>query len=133
MGFSLLKGVLLESGDIVAIVVAVVSSGGFGALVPWVLGKFDHKPNPQVVALQEQLCEQKERANILEQGMRALLFDKLARLHEETVAKGLPVSVDIKRRAETTYTAYKALGGNGVGTHLYEEILDAHVGGGYDS
>ena len=119
----------MESGDIVAIVVAVVSSGGFGALVPWVLAKFDHKPNPQIQALQDQIDQQKERADILEQGVRALLFDKLARLHEETVAKGLPVSVDVKRRAETTYTAYKALGGNGVGAHLYEEILQAHVGG----
>lgn len=117
----------MESGDIVAIVVAIVSSGGFGALVPWVLAKFDHKPNPQMQALQEQLDRQKERTDILEQGMRALLFDKLARLHEETVARGLPVSVDVKRRAESAYTAYRALGGNGVGTHLYQEILEAHV------
>lgn len=117
----------MESGDIVAIVVAIVSSGGFGALVPWVLAKFDHKPNPQMQALQEQLDCQKERADIMEQGMRALLFDKLARLHEETVARGLPVSVDIKQRAETAYQAYKALGGNGVGKHMYEELLDAHT------
>ena len=117
----------MESGDIVAIVIAVVSSGGFGALVPWILAKFDHKPNPQIQALQDQLVLQRERADILEQGMIALLFDKLARLHAETVAQGLPVSVDLKRRAEAAYTAYKALGGNGVGTYLYKEILDAHV------
>lgn len=114
----------MESGDIVAIVIAIISSG---TIMPWILAKLDKKPNPQIRALQEQLDRQKERADILEQGVRALLFDKLARLHEETVAKGLPVSVDIKRRAESAYTAYRALGGNGVGTHLYEEILEAHV------
>lgn len=117
-------GVELSSGDIAAIVIAIISSG---TIMPWILSKFDRKPSVQVVALQEQLAEQRQRTEILEQGVRALLFDKLARLHEETVARGLPVSVDVKRRAETAYVAYKALGGNGVGTHLYEEILQAHV------
>lgn len=109
------------------IVVAIIGSGGVGALVPWLLAKLDHRPSPQVEELRRELEEERRRADVFETALKALLFDKIARLHEETVEKGLPVGVDVKRRADVAYTAYAALGGNGVGRHLYEELIEAHA------
>lgn len=63
----------------------------------------------------------------MEQGMRALLRQQLIDYHDQYVVRGRPCPVWIKEQATSVYTAYHGLGGNGTGTHLYEEIMDAHV------
>ncbi len=63
----------------------------------------------------------------MEQGMRALLRQQLIDYHDQYVVRGVPCPVGIKEQATSVYTAYHGLGGNGTGTHLYEEIMDAHV------
>ncbi|MDF7641716.1 hypothetical protein PT279_08985 [Bifidobacterium sp. ESL0784] len=61
-------------------------------------------------------------------GMQALMRGELHRIHRETVKKGLPVDIDVAEEADDIYDAYHALGGNGVGTKLHREIIEAHYG-----
>ena len=61
-------------------------------------------------------------------GMRALLRQQLVDYHRLYVASGGPCPVSIKEQATEVYEAYHALGGNGTGTRLHEEIMAAHVG-----
>lgn len=63
----------------------------------------------------------------LRRGVEALLRQKLIDIHHATVAQGLPVPYDLKQQADSLYEAYHGLGGNGVGTQLHDEIMDAHV------
>lgn len=118
----------MSEQSIVAIIVACLCSGGvITQLIAYFIRKIERKPPAYAVKLQSEVDVLKDRITVIEDGVRALLFDKISRLHQETVQQGLPVSVDIKQRAETAYQAYKALGGNGVGKHMYDELLDAHA------
>lgn len=64
-----------------------------------------------------------------QKALRALLRSRLLDLHERFVVSGEGCPDWAKRDAEQAYEAYHALGGNGVGTHYYEEIVDAPVRG----
>ena len=57
----------------------------------------------------------------IEEGIKALLWDRLYTLHDEACTKG-HMSVDGLKNATNIYNQYHALGGNGVGTDLYERI-----------
>lgn len=59
--------------------------------------------------------------------MQDLLRAQLIHIHSTTVAAGLPVPVDLKEEADRVYESYHALGGNGTGTRLHDEIMSAHV------
>lgn len=52
---------------------------------------------------------------------------QLTDLHQRYVVSGEGCPIWVKDEAEGVYNAYHALGGNGIGTHLYEEIRDAPV------
>ena len=67
------------------------------------------------------------RDEALEQGVRALLRQQLINYHKEYVASGRPCPVRIKEQATAVHDAYTALGGNGTGTQLWHEIMEAHV------
>lgn len=106
------------------ILTSILGTGGVGGtIIVQFIKHMDarRKPDPQ-------LAELRKRQEIIEGGMKALLFDKIARLHAETVEQGLPVSTDVKTRAENAYQAYAALGGNGVGKHYRDELIEAHAG-----
>lgn len=63
----------------------------------------------------------------MEKGMRAILRQQLIDYHAQYVASGAACPVSIKEQATKVYEAYHALGGNGTGTRLWEEIMAAHV------
>lgn len=63
------------------------------------------------------------------EGMREILKDKLYDMHERYVVGGEPMSYEAKERADSLYHAYHSLGGNGVGTHIHDELIAAYVGG----
>lgn len=60
-------------------------------------------------------------------GMRALLRQQLIDYHRDYVVSGKPCPVRIKEQATSVHDAYHALGGNGTGTQLWQEIMEAHV------
>lgn len=63
----------------------------------------------------------------MEKGMRAILRQQLIDYHAQYVASGAGCPVSVKEQATNIYEAYHALGGNGTGTRLWEEIMAAHV------
>lgn len=67
------------------------------------------------------------RDEALEKGVRALLRQQLINYHKEYVASGKPCPVRIKEQATAVHDAYTELGGNGTGTQLWHEIMEAHV------
>lgn len=67
----------------------------------------------------------KKRDEAMVQGMKTLLRQKTIDYHRTYVEAGLAVPVSIKEQATATHEAYRALGGNGTGTKLYEDIMKA--------
>ena len=72
---------------------------------------------------------QRRHFELVDEALRALLF---ARLHADTVEQGLPTSVEVKRRADVAWRAYRALDpdetlDDGTCAHLHSEIVNAHI------
>lgn len=62
-------------------------------------------------------------------GMREEMRARLYEMHERYVVRAEPMPYDEKERADSIYRVYHALGGNGTGTHIHEELMAAYVGG----
>lgn len=69
----------------------------------------------------------------LVRGVRALLRADLNRIHTNYVQVGRPVDLTLKDEADDIYSAYHALGGNGVGSELHRQILAAHAAANSDN
>jgi hypothetical protein len=67
------------------------------------------------------------REKALAKGMSVLLRGRLVDIHRRYVVEGKPCTVDVKEEADEVYAAYHGLGGNGTGTHLHDEIMEAHI------
>ena len=64
----------------------------------------------------------KKRSDNLEDGMRALLRNSIiSNYHKYTDLGSCPIYA--KENVEAMYNAYHNLGGNGVGTRMYENIM----------
>lgn len=72
-------------------------------------------------------AEEAKRQHAMEAGTRIFLRSQLRMMHERYVVDNKPCSIEAKEEAADVYNAYHDLGGNGVGTHLYEEIKEAHI------
>lgn len=86
-----------------AIICAILGSQTVTILVQWVLNRIDAKRNP------------------LREGVKELLFCKLKQFDEQRERNGF-VPISDKETVERVYTAYHALGGNGVGTEMTNKI-----------
>jgi hypothetical protein len=62
-----------------------------------------------------------ERQQALEEGVKALLHDRIYKSYAECFQKGY-ADVDDIRNLEYLYRPYHALNGNGTGTELYERV-----------
>lgn len=62
-------------------------------------------------------------------GMREIMRRELYDMHRRYVVERAPMPYDEKERAEDVYRVYHALGGNGTGTHIHDELMAAYVGG----
>ena len=73
---------------------------------------------------QEELERQQNRAVLGE-----LLFYRMEDLHRRFVVEGRPCSAAEKQQVDDIYRHYHdELGLNGPGTHMYNEIMEAHQG-----
>lgn len=75
------------------------------------------------------LNRQKQEMGALKCGVRTTLRSRLVDLHAKYVVTGAGCPQWVKDEAEDVYLSYHTLGGNGVGTQLYTEILQAHTKG----
>jgi hypothetical protein len=94
-----------------AVLLAVVGSGGFGTLVAWLLRRVDEHGHDSP----------------LSEGVRTLLLCKLEELQADMVASHGIADNSLKTRAQKVYDAYHALGGNGHGTQINNDIQDAPI------
>lgn len=62
-------------------------------------------------------------------GMREMMRRELYDMHRRYVVGGEPMPYEEKEREESVYSVYHSLGGNGLGTHVHEELQAAYVGG----
>lgn len=73
---------------------------------------------------EKQIENQKRDAN--SQGTRLILFYMLQRLHTEYKHQGF-VTYNQRRSFREIYDAYHALGGNGFGTAMWEEVNELEI------
>lgn len=66
-----------------------------------------------------------ERA--MQSGMRSIMRRELKLIHRYHVIERKPISVDDKDEVSDIYSAYHDLGGNGTGTHMYQEIMELPI------
>lgn len=85
------------------VICAILGSQTVTILVQWVLNRIDAKRNP------------------VREGVKELLFCKLKQFDEQREHNGF-VPIADKETVERVYTAYHALGGNGVGTEMTNKI-----------
>lgn len=65
----------------------------------------------------------------MQEGTRTMLRSRLVDLHERYVVSGAGCPDWVKREATQVYGAYHVMGGNGTGTHYYQEIIEAPIRG----
>lgn len=94
--------------ELLTFVVAFIGSGAATSIVQWALARAD-------------------RDTPTKEGVRVLLFCKLEHIQAAMTANGGVCDVETKQTAEKIYRAYHALGGNGVGTQMIEDIRNAHI------
>lgn len=65
----------------------------------------------------------------MQEGTRTMLRSRLVDLHERYVVSGAGCPDWVKQEASQVYGAYHGMGGNGTGTHYYQEIINAPIRG----
>ncbi|KFI97796.1 hypothetical protein [Bifidobacterium stellenboschense] len=116
--------------EIITSVTASLIVAAVSVVCGWLVGRL-RQVSRDVAAERER---RERREEIVDGALRALLFDKLARLHADTVEQGKPAGVEVKQRADVAWSAYRALNpddtlDDGTAAHLHAEIIDVHAAG----
>ena len=94
-------------------------------ILPYVLGWFVPTVLAAVVGyLSSKVKMLTVRDKAVEDGLCAVLVMQLTDAYKWYVVEGKPMSFDRKRALEQVANAYFALGGNGVGKQMWEELVD---------
>ena len=94
-----------------------------GALVGWLLNSVRTRTRQ----LREKTDQEREEREQNRAVLGELLFYRLEDLHRRYVIQGYPCSAADKQQVDRVYRHYHdELGLNGPGTHMYDEIMEAH-------
>lgn len=108
-------------GPIVPQLLMVVMS----TVVGWLLNGFRTKATQLHEKTEQERVEREQNRAVLGE----LLFYRLDDLHRRFVVEGKPCSAADKQQVDDIYRHYHdELGLNGPGTHMYNEIMEAHQG-----
>lgn len=110
----------VEVTQVVAVVLPSVVSALVGALV----GRLREARRRGRETDEAREAEHRALMDGMREVMRAQLWD----LHRRFVVEGASMPYDEKEHVDSVYRVYHALGGNGTGTHLYNELMQAKVG-----
>lgn len=100
-----------------------IITGVMGTLIGWLMSGMKEKARELSEKTQQEEIERRQNRDIL--GM--LLFYRLEDLHRRYVVEGVPCSAADKQQVDDIYHHYhEELGLNGPGTHMYNEIMEAH-------
>lgn len=96
-----------------------------GTVIGWLMNGFKTKASQLHEKTQQEEVEREQNRKIVGE----LLFYRLEDLHRRYVVQGNPCSAADKRQVDDVYRHYHdELGLNGPGTHMYNEIMEAHQG-----
>ena len=98
-----------------------------GWVVPALLGCALGRASEELKALKREKAAEDESEKAIMEGVRSLLRCELIRTHRTHVQRGEPIDLSTREFVQKTYESYRALGGNGTGTLLYQEILDIPI------
>ena len=101
---------------IVTLVAAVIASGLLTTLVNWILHRVDRRDE------QRQQLMPSDSLGAMRFGVETLLFQQLEAIHTHAMQEGY-CDDELKRVADRTYQAYHQLGGNGVGTAMWDDVM----------
>lgn len=100
-----------------------VLTSAVGALVGWLLNSVRTRTRQ----LREKTDQEREEREQNRAVLGELLFYRLEDLHRRYVIQGYPCSAADKQQVDRVYRHYHdELGLNGPGTHMYDEIMEAH-------
>ena len=100
-----------------------VMTSAVGALVGWLLNSVRTRTRQ----LREKTDQEREEREQNRAVLGELLFYRLEDLHRRYVIQGYPCSAADKQQVDRVYRHYHdELGLNGPGTHMYDEIMEAH-------
>ena len=112
-------------GPITQQLVMMVATTVMGTFIGWLLNGFKTKARQ----LREKTDQEREEREQNRAVLGELLFYRLEDLHRRYVIQGYPCSAADKQQVDEIYHHYHdELGLNGPGTHMYNEIMDAHQG-----
>lgn len=98
-------------------------TSAIGALVGWLLNSVRTRTRQ----LREKTDQEREEREQNRAVLGELLFYHLEDLHHRYVIQGYPCSAADKQQVDRVYRHYhEELGMNGPGTHMYDEIMEAH-------
>lgn len=98
-------------------------TSAIGALVGWLLNSVRTRTRQ----LREKTDQEREEREQNRAVLGELLFYRLEDLHRRYVIQGYPCSAADKQQVDRVYRHYHGeLGLNGPGTHMYDEIMEAH-------
>lgn len=101
---------------IVTLVAAVIASGLLTTLVNWILHRVDQRD------MRRHEIMPSDQLESMRYGVETLLFHQLEAIHTHAIQAGY-CDDELKRVADRTYQAYHQLGGNGVGTAMWHDIM----------
>ena len=94
-----------------------------GTVLGWLLNAVRTK----AAQLRDKTDQEREERQQNRAVLGELLFYRLEDLHRRYVVQGYPCSAADKQQVDRVYRHYHdELGFNGSGTHMYEEIMEAH-------
>ena len=98
-------------------------TSAIGALIGWLLNSVRTRTRQ----LREKTDQEREEREQNRAVLGELLFYRLEDLHRRYVVQGYPCSAADKQQVDRVYRHYHdELGLNGPGTHMYDEIMEAH-------
>ena len=98
-------------------------STAIGTVLGWLLSGVRTKTKQLHEKTEQEEREREQNRAVLGE----LLFYRLEDLHRRYVIQGYPCSAADKQQVDQVYRHYhEELGLNGTGTHMYDEIMEAH-------
>lgn len=95
------------------------------------LDAFDQKRDAARVEREDEERRNAEWQQAMTGGMRSMLRAELLHEYNKWTTRGY-CPMDSKEYVEKTYISYHALGGNGIGTAMYEEVMELPMSHGGD-
>ncbi len=86
------------------------------------LDAFDRKREEARARQEEEMQRNAEWRRAMTGGMRSMLRSELLHEHTKWTKRGY-CPLESKEYAQRTYESYHSLGGNGIGTSMYEDIM----------